>query len=112
MSIKHQVAINATDKKYLSISSLQTDYLNLGGSSGCGRNSEIANTVHKKFTFYGGANHSAEKNSKGSDSKSKKLVRLVIQTTNLLDFAVSRSISVASEILQLGGLKIHIYNIF
>ena len=35
-------------KKYLSISSLQTDYLNLDGSSGCGRNSEIANTVHTK----------------------------------------------------------------
>ena len=29
-----------TDQKYLSISSLQTDYLNLESSSGCGRNSE------------------------------------------------------------------------
>ena len=29
-----------TDKKYLSISSLQTDYLNLDSSSGSGRNNE------------------------------------------------------------------------
>ena len=32
---------NFTDQKYLSISSLQTGYLNLYSSSGCGRNSEI-----------------------------------------------------------------------
>ena len=31
---------NFTDQKYLSISSLQTDYLNLDSSSGCGRNIE------------------------------------------------------------------------
>ena len=37
-----------TDQKYLSISSLQTYYLNLDISSGCGRNSEKANTVQTK----------------------------------------------------------------
>ena len=52
---------NFTDKKYLYISSLQTDYLNLDRSSGCGRNIEIANTVQTKCTFCGGANHFAEK---------------------------------------------------
>ena len=45
----------------MNISSLQTDYLNLDSSSGCGRNSERANTFQKKCTFCGGTNHSAEK---------------------------------------------------
>ena len=50
-----------TDKKSLNISSLQTDYLNLDGSSGFGINSEISNTIQTKCTFCGGTNHSAEK---------------------------------------------------
>ena len=50
-----------TDQKSSSISSLQIDYLNLDSSSGCGKNSERANTVHKKCTFCGGVNHSAKK---------------------------------------------------
>ena len=56
---------NFTDQKYLSISSLQTDYLNIDSSSGCGKNSEKANTVQTKCTFFGGDNHSAEKCFKG-----------------------------------------------
>ena len=64
-----QIAINQaelrrqekiTDQKYLCISSLQTDYLNLENSSDFGRNSERANTVQKKCTFCGGVIHSAE----------------------------------------------------
>ena len=47
--------------KYLSISSLQTDYINIDRSSGCVRNSKISNTVQTKCTFCGGDNHSAEK---------------------------------------------------
>ena len=58
----------STDQKYLSISSLQNDYLNLDSSSGFGRNSEIANTFQTKCTFCGDANHSAENVLKGSDS--------------------------------------------
>ena len=50
-----------TDQKYLSISSLHTDYLNLDSISGCGINIEGANNVQTKCTFCGGANHSAEK---------------------------------------------------
>ena len=50
-----------TDQKSLNISSIQTDYLNLDSSSGCGRNSERAHVVQKKCTFCGGNNHSAEK---------------------------------------------------
>ena len=50
-----------TDKKYLSISSLQTDYLNLDSCSSFGRNSEISNTVQTKCNFCWGNNHSAEK---------------------------------------------------
>ena len=42
---------NLIDQKYLSISSLHTDYINLDSSSGCGINSERANTVQTKFTF-------------------------------------------------------------
>ena len=61
----HQAELRREEKityqKSLSISSLQTDYLNLDSSSGCGRNSKRENTVHTKCTFCGGANHSAEK---------------------------------------------------
>ena len=82
----HQVDLRIegkfTDQKYLSISSLQTDYINIDSSSGCGRNIDISNTVQTKCTFCGGANHSAENVSKGPERKRKKLVRLVIQTTD------------------------------
>ena len=40
-----------TDQKYLSISSLQTDYINIDSSSGCDKNSERANLIHKKCIF-------------------------------------------------------------
>ena len=50
-----------TDQKYLLIKSLQTDYLNLEGISGSGRNNAGSNLVQKKWTFCGGTNHSAEK---------------------------------------------------
>ena len=49
-----------TDQKSLNILSLQTDYLNLGGSSGFGRDSEKAHAVQTECTFCGGVNHSAE----------------------------------------------------
>ena len=61
----HQVDLrreeNLTDQKSLFISSLQTDYLNLDSSSGCGKNIERANLVHTRCTFCGGANHFSEK---------------------------------------------------
>ena len=61
----HQVELRRekhfTDQKYLSISSLQTDYLNLDRSSGFGRNGKRANIVHAKCTFCGGNNLSVEK---------------------------------------------------
>ena len=71
-----------TDQKYLSISSLQTDYLNLDSRSGCGKDIEIANTVKTKCTICGGVNQSTEFFSKGSDRKRKNLVWLVIRTTD------------------------------
>ena len=37
-----------TDQKYLFISFLQTDYLNIDRSSGCGKNSVRENIVHTK----------------------------------------------------------------
>ena len=61
----HQVELrregNSTDQKSFSILSFQTDYLNTGGISGCGKNSERINIVQTKCTFFGGDNHSAEK---------------------------------------------------
>ena len=61
----HQVELRReemfTGQKYLSISSLQTDYLNLDRSSGSNRNNERSNIVHKKCTSCGGTNNSAEK---------------------------------------------------
>ena len=51
-----------TDQKYLNISSLQTDYLNLdSSSSGSIRHSERAHYVQEKCTLRGGNNNSAEK---------------------------------------------------
>ena len=50
-----------TNQKYLSVSSLQTDYLNMDSSSGFERNSDRANAVQTKCTVCGGTNHSAEK---------------------------------------------------
>ena len=50
---------NFTDQKSLSISSLQTNYLNLHISLAFGRNSERAKIVQKNCTFCGGANNSA-----------------------------------------------------
>ena len=52
---------NVTDQNSLSISSLQTAYLNLDSSSGCGKTNERSNTVQKKCIFCGGDNHSAFK---------------------------------------------------
>ena len=50
------------DQKSLNISSLQTYYLNIdGSSSGSSRHNEIAHSVQAKCTFCGGNNHSAEK---------------------------------------------------
>ena len=40
-----------TYQKYLSITYLQTEYLNLKSSSGSGRNNERSNLVQMKFTF-------------------------------------------------------------
>ena len=62
-----------TDQKSLNISSLQTDYLNLDSISGCGKSSKRENLFHTKCTFCGGANHSSEKNSKGSERKGGNL---------------------------------------
>ena len=53
------------DQKFLNISSLQTDYLNLDNSvTGSSRHNEKAHSVQTKCTFCGGKNHSVEKCSK------------------------------------------------
>ena len=40
-----------TDQKYLSITYLHTDYLNIDSSSCSARNNERENPVQEKFTF-------------------------------------------------------------
>ena len=57
--------VKFTNQKYLSVSSLHTDCLNLDSSSVSGKNNERSNIVHTKYTFFGGANHSIEYFSKG-----------------------------------------------
>ena len=74
-----------TDQKSLNISSLQTDYLNLDSSSGFGRKIEGANSVQKNYTFCGGTNHSTEKCFRMIRQENKKLVRLVLRTTDELN---------------------------
>ena len=60
----HQIELRIeeifTDQKSLPVTSLHTDYLNLGNSSGSGRNNERENLVQIKCTFCGGANYYAE----------------------------------------------------
>ena len=91
-----------TDQKYLSISSLQTDYLNLDSISGFGINSEISNTVQKKCPFCGGVNQSA-------DRKRKKILRLVIRTTDEVNGRLGNVLYVDLKITYLINLRSH-YN--
>ena len=49
-----------TDQKSLSVSSLQTDYFNIGSSSVCGGKREREIFVQKKWTFGVGANNSSD----------------------------------------------------
>ena len=80
---KYSSQIASTNQKSLSISSLQTDYINIASSSGFGINSERANTFQTKFTFCGYANHSAEKIQKDQKGKGKSsCVWLFGQQTN------------------------------
>ena len=92
----HRIELNKEEKithqKYSSISSLHTDYLNIDSSSGCAKNSEREDIVQTKFTFCGGANHSAESVSKGPERKSKKLVQMVIRTTDVQNVRLANAL--------------------
>ena len=76
---RHQVELrregNLTYRKYLSITFLQTDYLNLDRSSGSGRNNERENIVNTKWNFCGGTNHY-------EDTCFKKIIKTVILRIN------------------------------
>ena len=52
---------NFTDQKYLSITSIQTDYLNIDSSSSSGKKQWESKYCSEKGNFCGGAKHSAEK---------------------------------------------------
>ena len=61
------------DQKCLTISSLQTDYLNLdNGTSGYSRHNEKANYIQTKCTYCGLSNHSVEKCYKNIRKKKEK----------------------------------------
>ena len=72
----HQVELRNeekfTDKKSLSSSSLQTDYLNTNNSLRFVRNIRRKNNFQKKCTFCGGVNHSSEKCFKRIRQEKKK----------------------------------------
>ena len=106
---RHQVELRReetiTDQKYLSISSLHTDYLNLDSSSGFGGNSERANTVQTKCNFCGGLNHSAEKCFKRIRQE-KKLVQMVIRTTGESNTRLGNVLDVDLKINQLQNFRI------
>ena len=57
---------NFSDQKYLSLSSLQTDYLTLDSISD--RNNERENLVKVKCTFCGGSHPTERKNSRQGES--------------------------------------------
>ena len=60
-----------TDQKYLSISSLQTDYLNIDSRSGCGKHSDRANTFQTMCTFVGVPTIQQKKIQKDQNGKGK-----------------------------------------
>ena len=83
----------STDKKCLSIPSLQTDYLNLSSRSGCGKIGRQQILFRQSVLFLEVPNILNKNVSKGSEKKREKLVRLVIRVidvrnvrlTNFLD---------------------------
>ena len=75
---KLRIKENFTDQKSLSVSSLQTDYLNFYSSSGCGKNSERANIVKTRCKNICEVPTIPQKNvSKGPERKRKNIVRLL-----------------------------------
>ena len=60
-----------TDQKHLSISSLQTDYLNL--ESGSGRNNEKENLDRVKCNFCGGSHQKEKCLKKGQDREKTRM---------------------------------------
>ena len=74
------------DQKCLNISSLQTYYLNLENSvSWSSRQNERAHSVHKKCTFCGLNNHSAEKNFKRIRQEKEKARAVGISSNRNLE---------------------------
>ena len=88
-----------TDQKYLNISSLQTDYLNIDiSSSGSSRHSEISHSVQEKCTFCAGNNSSAENVSKGLERKRRKLARLMFHLTEIRNIRLGNALDVDLKI--------------
>ena len=83
------------DQKCLNISFLQTDYLNLdSSSSGSSRHNERAHSVQTKCTFCELNNHSVEHVSIGTDSKRRKLARLMFHLTGIRNVCLGNALDV------------------
>ena len=59
------------DQKSLSITSLQTEFLNIDSSSVSGKKNKGANIVKTKSTFCGGSNHSEKKQKRKRNDREK-----------------------------------------
>ena len=86
----HQAELRREEKfpeqKCLSISSLQTDYLNLDSSiSWSSRHNEIAHSVQSKCTFCGGNNHSSERCFKTIRKEKEKAHAVDVSSNNNLE---------------------------
>ena len=83
--VSHQVELRRegkfTDQKYLSVLSLNTDYLNIDSSSGYGKNYEKANLILVKCTVFGGY----QPTEISKETSSRNLTQLVIWTDNKLN---------------------------
>ena len=71
-----------TDQKYLSISSIQADYLNLSSRSGCGKIGRQQILFRQSVLFLEVPNILNKNVSKGSEKKRENIVRLMIRTTD------------------------------
>ena len=87
-----------TDQKSLSISSLQTDYLNLDSTSGCVKIVR-EKLLSRQSTIFLEVPTILQKNASNvSESKRKNLVRLVIWTTNIRNARLANSLDVYLKI--------------
>ena len=88
-----------TDQKSLSISSLQTGYLNLENRSVCGIKIERANILYTNVLFVEVPTILQKTILKGSEMKRKNLVRLVIKTEKVWNASLANVLDADMKII-------------